>query len=80
MATSYLPGSLIVLDLDGDEYISIDNGGSVDVKTTTQAIANLTLSPTEFLAALTAVVAALPTSLPATSGVLWVNGGVVQLS
>jgi hypothetical protein len=32
------------------------------------------------LAELTAVIAALPTSLPATSGVLWLNGGVVQLS
>jgi hypothetical protein len=32
------------------------------------------------LAVLTAVIAALPATLPATSGVLWLNGGVIQLS
>jgi hypothetical protein len=81
MSTSYLPGSLIVLNLDGDEYVSIDNGGSVDAKTTTAAIAALVGdNPEVFLTALTAAVALLPTTLPATSGVLWLNGGVLQLS
>jgi hypothetical protein len=37
----FLGGQLILLDLAGDEYITIDTGGSVDVKTTTIAIAAL---------------------------------------
>lgn len=32
------------------------------------------------LSALTTLIASLPTTLPGTSGVLWLNGGVLQLS
>lgn len=32
------------------------------------------------LGALTAIIAALPTTEPGTTGVLWLNGGILQLS
>lgn len=40
----------------------------------------LTISVASALALITAVANALPTTLPATSGVLWNNGGVLCLS
>jgi hypothetical protein len=73
-------GSLTLLSLDGDEYVGIDTGGSVGCRTTTAAIAELAYNPPVLLAALTLIISELPTVLPDTSGVLWLNSGVVQLS
>jgi hypothetical protein len=46
----------------------------------TTAYVQANLAPTALLAALNALIATLPTSLPGTSGQLWNNGGMLSVS
>jgi hypothetical protein len=66
--------------LTGTETVPISRGYGF-LQTTTSAIASLALvTPSEFGAAMLAWFNTLPTSLPATSGVLWNNGGTLAQS
>jgi hypothetical protein len=49
-------------------------------KVATTAYVQANLAPTALLATMQALIASLPTSLPATSGKLWNNGGVLSVS
>lgn len=65
------------LPLGGDEKIILIGAGREYA--TAQQIANLGGGGLS-VAALTALFLALPTTLPATSGILWLNGGVPSIS
>jgi hypothetical protein len=77
----FLGGQIIVLDLSGNEYVTIDNGGSVDVKTTTAAIAALAVSGSVIdedvltTSASPATVANLPV-IPSTGGYCLLQGTI----
>jgi len=61
MRTSYQTGQVIQSTLTGNEFISIDTGGSVDVKTTTADVAGLAFgAPAAFGSAFTAWIEANP--------------------
>ena len=62
--------------LPSDTLIVYQSGGTYTYELLTTYIQSGGLT----IAGLTTVIASLPTSEPGTSGVLWLNGGVVQLS
>ena len=71
-------GFPIAVLLDGTEIMGPLQQNNLDVNITISTLKTFFVS-TE-VTRLTALVAALPTVLPITRGVLWLNGGVVCLS
>lgn len=66
-------------DLNAAFTLAYSNDAAA-IATAQQAITLAQQAQSTTLAGLTAILLALPTSLPATSGVLWLNGGVPCIS
>jgi len=71
------------LPLTGTELFMIAQYQNGQLVTCTSNVSNVIVSqitPSAFAASMLIWLNSLPTTLPATSGVAWLNGGVLQLS